>query len=477
MPRQAAPLRHLAATQHDLARSACECSVTNPLGGLSVVAPSSDAAAPHGGDSLPRQRYTRREDSAGKARRLVDPRLDLRALLDAAEAAPPAAGVDALAAELAGRVGASEVSFLIADISGQALIRLARTSERGRAAVPRPALERVLLRGTAAGRALQHQRVELVAGEEGVRVYAPVTERGETLGVLELLLPEAPADDIVDYLASAAHALAYVVIADRRHSDMYELGQRSTDLSLEAEIQRRLLPPSYTCQGPQFALAGWLVAADEAGGDTFDYVVGERFLALSITDAMGHGVAAAQLATLAVGSLRNSRRAGAGLAQQAQQASAALGEHAAPDQFVTALLARVDLASGAMQLVNAGHTNPLLVRDGVVRELRLKADLVLGVLPDDPYRLQHVRLRPGDRVAFMTDGMSEREAAAAEVEQLLGTLSHLHPREAAQALTNAVLHVTGGAVRDDATVLILDWYGDRGAPVLNTGTRTSRRSR
>ena len=69
--------------------------------------------------------------------RVVDPRLDLRALLDAVEAAPPAAGVDALAAELALRVGAREVSFLIADIHGRDVVRVARASERGQLVRPR----------------------------------------------------------------------------------------------------------------------------------------------------------------------------------------------------------------------------------------------------------------------------------------------------------------------------------------------------
>ncbi len=56
--------------------------------------------------------------------------------------------------------------------------------------------------------------------------------------------------------------------------------------------------------------------------------------------------------------------------------------------------------------------------------------------------------------------MFERDASDAEIEKLLGTLGHLHPRETVQVLTGAVLHVTGGAVRDDATVLIVDWYGN-----------------
>jgi len=389
-----------------------------------------------------------------------DARLDLRALLDAAEAVPPTEAVDALAAELAARVEASEVSMLIADISGLTLSRLARRP----APVPpmplRPACEHVLIDGTPAGAALVSQRTQVNSGDNGVWVHVPVSQRGEAVGVLEMLLTTTPDVPILDYLSSAAHALAYVIVADGRFSDLYELGQRSAALSLEAEIQRRLLPASYACEGPQFALAGWLVPADQAGGDTFDYMIDNDTLHLSVTDAMGHGVPAAQLATLGVGSLRNSRRRGLGLTEQAQQASRHIAEHAAPDQFVTALLGHLDLQTGALELVNAGHMHPLLVRDGLVDEISLDAGLVLGVAPDEAYGVQRFQLRPGDRLAFVTDGMCERDASEAEIEKLLGTLSHLHPRETVQVLTRAVLHVTGGAVRDDATVLIVDWYGN-----------------
>lgn len=392
-----------------------------------------------------------------------DARLDLSALLDAAEAAPPAEGVDALAAELAARVSASEVSMLIADISGRTLARLARRPAPGRSLPLSPAREHVEIDGTPAGTALTTQRIHVSRAEDGVWVHVPVSERGEAVGVLELLLPGAPDPQILGYLKSAGHALAYVVIADRRFSDLYELGQRSTMLTLEAEIQRRLLPASYACEGPQFALAGWLVPADQAGGDTFDYMVDRDTLHLSISDAMGHGFHAAQLATLGVASLRNSRRRGLGLSDQARQACAHIAAHADADQFVTALLGRIDLQTGSLELVNAGHMNPLLVRDGQVSEIPLDAGLVLGISTDEAYAVQRFQLQPGDRLALVTDGMSERDAAEAEIEQLLGTLGHLHPRETVQVLTGAVLHVTGGAVRDDATVLIVDWYGTTGA--------------
>ncbi len=242
-----------------------------------------------------------------------DAHLDLRALLDAAEAAPPTAGVEALAAELAEAVGAGEVSFLIADISGGALARLVRAQPGSAPGTERAAPATLPIAGTPAGLALRSQQVQLAVTGDEVWLWAPVTERGEAVGVLELVLPTLPDDQTVAYLASAAHALAYVVIADRRYTDLYEWGQRGAPLSLAAEIQRQLLPGSYTCEAGQFTLAGWLVPAHIAGGDTFDYALDRDTLHLSLTDAMGHGVDAAQLATLVVGSLRNSRRRGLGL--------------------------------------------------------------------------------------------------------------------------------------------------------------------
>lgn len=97
-----------------------------------------------------------------------DPRMDLRALLDAAEAAPPAEGVDALAAELAARVDASEVSMLIADISGLTLARLARRPAPGRSVPLRPACEHVPIDGTPAGTALESQRTQVSSDDDGV---------------------------------------------------------------------------------------------------------------------------------------------------------------------------------------------------------------------------------------------------------------------------------------------------------------------
>ena len=112
-------------------------------------------------------------------------------------------------------------------------------------------------------------------------VLAPVTERGEVLGLLEMSLPGEPHLDTLSEIARTAHLLGFVVIANRRHTDLFEWGQRSTSFTLPAEINVGC------CRGPH--LRGRRVhfvgvvgaAAATSGGDTFDYSLGRDVLHLS----------------------------------------------------------------------------------------------------------------------------------------------------------------------------------------------------
>ena len=157
-----------------------------------------------------------------------------------------------------------------------------------------------------------------------------------------------------------------------RHTDVFEWGQRTTVFALAAEIQRRLLPASYTCEAGQFTLAGWLEPASSVGGDTFDYTLDRDSLQISITDAVGHQVAAALLPPSSSGALRNGRRKGLDLAEQARYANDSLADNAPPGQFVTGQLMRVDLHTGTASIVNAGHPFPLRLRGGKVEEVELR---------------------------------------------------------------------------------------------------------
>ena len=130
-------------------------------------------------------------------------------------------------------------------------------------------------------------------------------------------------------------------------------------------------------------------------------------------------------------------------------------------EFVTGQVLRVDLGTGATTLVNAGHLCPLLLRDGRVRELQLEIDLPFG-------------LYPGPRVPAAAPGAGAGGPAAAGHRRGAGPQQRppracrrcwrhsagKHARELVHELGDLVLRPPAGKLRDDATVLCLDWMGD-----------------
>lgn len=387
-------------------------------------------------------------------------RLDLGELLAAVENASPIAAADVLAEVLAEALGAFDVSFLIADFAGGALVRLGHAGGDAATRVQgSETAESVPLKGSAQGRALESQTVTIEPAATGIRLLAPVTNRGGAIGVLDLTLAKAPDNRTVADVALAAHVLAYVVIANRRFTDLYEWGQRSVPLTLAAEIQHRLLPSAYTCEAGQFTLAAWLEPAGNVGGDTFDFSLERDTLHLSMTDAMGHTVDASVLATVLVGALRNARRSGVGLAEQTRLANTGLGDFVRRGEFVTGQVARIDLSTGIATIVNAGHPPPMRLRGDRVEPVALQVDPPFGILAGAQYRVQPLPLEAGDRLMFVTDGMLDRMGDSVDIGALIAQGRDMHPREAVQHLIRAVLEATSGDLEDDATVLCLDWHG------------------
>jgi serine phosphatase RsbU (regulator of sigma subunit) len=403
-----------------------------------------------------------------------DNNLDLRSLLAAVEQASPIDVVDVLGGELARSVGALHVALLIANFSGNALVRLSHVENSGPGQDGRnERAEPLVLLDTVHEQVLFAQEPRVVEQRPGWLVLVPVTERGDAIGVLEVSFAEEPSADVVGHIVAGAHALAYVLISSRRHTDLFEWAQRDIPFSVSAEIQRRLLPSAYTLEAGPLTLAGWLEPSHDAGGDTFDYSLDREHLYLSVTDAMGHSIDAAMLATLTVGTLRNRRRALASPAEQADAARDVLHAQASPDEFVTGLLMRVRLADGAAELVDAGLPAPFLLRDAKVVPLEVTLQPPFGVVMT-PYRADRVALMPGDRLLVVTDGYLDRTAQRVDIEGILAAGGDRHPRQIVQELARSLLEVTGRQPEDDATALCLDWYGPTGIRAATGGASQSR---
>lgn len=188
-------------------------------------------------------------------------------VLAAVEDASPAASLEVVARNLRERFDARYVSFLFMDLVGRKMVRVTEEAEtqQGRRA------DQIPLAGSVYDEVLRTQKpVRAAGGGHGQRVLAPVSNRGDAIGVLELFLPEVTAR-VLEQVEEAAHALAYIVVTDRRFTDLYHWGQRTTPVTPAAEIQRQLLPTAPSCEAAEFILACALVPADSVGGDTYDY--------------------------------------------------------------------------------------------------------------------------------------------------------------------------------------------------------------
>jgi serine phosphatase RsbU (regulator of sigma subunit) len=297
-----------------------------------------------------------------------------------------------------------------------------------------------------------------------VLVYLPVSVRTERLGVLAVTMPgDDVSREVMEILDDVTRVLGHVLTGARRYTDRFEMLRRRRELGLAAEIQWELLP-SLAFELPRFSIAGTLEPAYEIGGDNFDYAVSAQRLTVAISDAAGHGLRAALLASLACTAMRNIRRAHCTIVDQADAANRHLVDQFPGPDFVTGLVIELDVETGAGTILNAGHPPPLLMRDGAASELVIPPALPFGLVASTRYPLHPIRLQPGDRLVLLTDGITEahlrgeREFGYQRLIAMLAENHSLRPPELVRHITRAVTEACDGRLSDDATLVCLDWH-------------------
>ena len=334
----------------------------------------------------------------------------------------------------------------------------------------------VRIDGTLPGRAYRLNQPLTGLDELGERLlWVPLLDGVERYGLLRVTLPPGTdADDTAlheDAVRMAA-LIAHLISAKSVHSDTLACTRRTRRMSEASELLWQLLPPlTFGCE--EMALSALLEPAYEVGGDAFDYAVDGGVVHFSLLDPTGHDLSAGLTAAVTLAAGRGARREGLDLRAVAARIDATLTAEFTDYRFVTGLLARLDLSSGRLRYVNCGHPPPVLLREGrQVRPLegggRPPLGRVAALLPDAAaVDAGQEQLQPGDRLLLYSDGVIEatdREGGEFGVERLVelaerSAAAGLPAQETLRRLSHAVQEHQDGVLRDDATLMLVEWSG------------------
>ncbi|RKN37679.1 PP2C family protein-serine/threonine phosphatase [Micromonospora endolithica] len=368
----------------------------------------------------------------------------------------------ALADEAARGLGATGMCLYVVDHEQRQLLPLPASGTS--------AGEALTIDATLAGRAYRSMSTFAAEGTDGVRLWVPLLNGMERLGVVAVTAP-APIDSprIPDFVAACA-LLADLVVNCSHYSDTIEQVRRRAPMRMAAEVLRAQLPPLTFSTGTTI-ISGILEPSYDVGGDAFDYAVNGDTAHLALFDAVGHGsgggMRAVMLAGLALGAYRNARRAGQDLIGIYHHLDQAVRAHDRQG-LITGVLAELDQPTGRLRVISAGHPSGLIIRDGRVATV-LPTPTALPVTMGDfrPPVVVEEALQPGDHVLLYTDGITEARSNRGEafgVDRLtdfaLRALADELPLpETTRQLVHAILAWQDDTLTDDATLLMLRWNG------------------
>lgn len=323
--------------------------------------------------------------------------------------------------------------------------------------------------GTMAGRAYQLGEILPGLDDAGDRVlWVPVLDGTDRAGVMRVGLGDRDDDaELRRWVWILAGLTGHLLMTKIVYSDRLRRWRSNGPLSLASELLWQMLPPR-TFATDRVVVAALLEPHDRVAGDAYDYNVDGDGIDLAVFDALGHDIRAGLTTALAITAVRNARRDGeTDLGAIAARADDAVLSQAGPHQFATAVLARLDTATGVLEFLLAGHPAPLLVRDGrVVKQLAVAPRLPLGLtFPGPPPAVGREQLEPGDRLLLYSDGIVEARDADGEFfgeDRLVeftehAAADHLSAPETLRRLGAAVLAHQDGHLQDDATLVLVDW--------------------
>ncbi len=314
---------------------------------------------------------------------------------------------------------------------------------------------------------------------EGFPVYISIPKRTAVVERRVLVITSAFLNGLALVMAAI---LVGIVIAHYVKGQL--AAQRRSEMAMAAEIQENAIPRTF----PPFPgehrldIFGEMKTAKDVGGDFYDfYFSSANKITFLVADVSGKGVPAALFMMRAKASIKGISQTGKPLAEVVSEANNALSRDNGANMFVTAWIGELDLETGVVTYVNAGHNPPIAISGRPdaegrrTRYLKTRPDLVLGMMPGIKYHSETLKLAPGDAIYLYTDGITEQPDSNSELfgeERLEGAIAGMLNNGTAlfenghSSLLGATLacvraHGLGVEQADDCTQLIVRYNGAR----------------
>ncbi len=244
------------------------------------------------------------------------------------------------------------------------------------------------------------------------------------------------------------------------------------ELSVATGIQASMLPNKFPAfpDRDELDIYAIMKPAKEVGGDFYDmFFVDESHLAIVVADVSGKGVPAALFMVIGKTLIKDHTNVGDNLGEVFYEVNNMLCDNNSEQMFITAYEAVIDLKTGRVDYVNAGHEHPFVLQmceDGEYAYVEQKTNpqFVLAGMEDIPYTAASFEMKPGDRLVQYSDGVPEATNAKEElygVERLnryLNNNKELKPQQLLEGLLDDVNAFVGKAPQfDDITMLCLDF--------------------
>lgn len=186
-----------------------------------------------------------------------------------------------------------------------------------------------------------------------------------------------------------------------------------TELSIASKIQKDILPnlfPPFPDRLNEFDIYAISVPAKNVGGDFYDYfLIDDDHLAIVIGDVSGKGVPAALLMTIAMTLVKEQSDFGLTPSEIFNNINKRLCENNENElMFITSWFGILELSSGKLVYVNAGHDPPFISHNySDYNTLTTEPQLVLGIMDNMDYIQYETKINKGDRLYLYTDGIIE----------------------------------------------------------------------